>query len=534
MSEGLEGGARPKRLSLRLPLQRFGAPLRRRVPDQPHTFHGHTKVERAWRDLEQAVDGLRRGRPELSAGQPIWPWQKSVLTLVLPILAAVATLAPDRFTLFFAAALALPFFCVVVLRTAALCRTLSAKPPEGHGISLLNTALPLPRYSILVPLYDEAAIVPDIVEALLALDYPVDRMEVFLALEENDAATRKAVDAAGLPPHMRAVVVPEGEPRTKPRALNYVLPRTTGDLIVIYDAEDMPEPDQLRRAVRALSANPELGCVQARLNVLNAEENWLTRQFAIEYTVLFDCMLPTLEALRLPVPLGGTSNHFTRSALMDVGAWDPFNVTEDADLGIRLARFGWTVGVVASTTWEEAPENFSSWLKQRTRWLKGWMQTYLVHMRNPARTARDLGWRQFAGLQVLMGGLILSALVHPWFYVVAAAELAAGPLTTLGSSALAHTLWIVTTLNLLLGYATGVALGCVAVVARDRRGLALWALLMPVYWLLISFAAYRAMLQLATQPYRWEKTQHRPRATFLCDGRGGPFTPDRTKRGLRT
>lgn len=216
----------------------------------------------------------------------------------------------------------------------------------------------------------------------------------------------------------------------------------------------------------------------------------------------------------MPVPLGGTSNHFSRTALEEVGAWDPFNVTEDADLGIRLARNGWTVKVLASTTWEEAPPTFKAWLKQRTRWLKGWMQTYLVHMRAPGVTVRDLGPLQFLGLQVLMGGLILSALVHPWFYVLAIVEAAYGPLRTLHHHALSELVTVVGIINLVLGYATGVALGCVAVAGRGRHGLAAWAFLMPVYWLLISLAAYRALFQMVSAPYRWEKTQHRPRADF--------------------
>lgn len=440
------------------------------------------------------------------------PWQRRALIVLFPAFAAVAVLAPDRIVLIVAALLALPFLCVVALRSAALWRTLNPQPEFGH---LARTEpIALPHYSILVPLYDEANILPDLLAALAAIDYPKDRVEIFLALEESDSATRAAVDASALAPNIVPVIVPNGQPRTKPRALNYVLPHTTGDLIVIYDAEDLPEPDQLRRAAATLAARPELGCVQASLNVLNVRESWLTRQFAIEYTVLFDCMLPTLERLKLPVPLGGTSNHFTRRALEQVGAWDPFNVTEDADLGIRLARSGWGVGTLTSTTWEEAPANFATWIKQRTRWLKGWMQTYLVHMRAPAQTARDLGGRQFAGFQVLMGGLILSALVHPWFYLIAATELAFGPLSTLGNDAVARTLWVVTTANLVLGYLTGVALGCVAVAGRGHRGLAGWALSMPLYWLLISLAAYRAIYQLVFSPYGWEKTQHRPRAVF--------------------
>lgn len=466
-------------------------------------------------DLDHAINHLRRHQPEFSAGEPIWGWQKAMLLLFVPAFVIGGIALSEQAVFALAALLVIPFFCVVALRTAALWHAFSgpaAKPatrPENDATSAL-----LPRYSLLVPIYDEASIVPDLVAALGAIDYPRDRLEVLLILESLDSETRDAVAAVALPPHMAVVVVPDGNPRTKPRALNFALRRATGDLVVVYDAEDVPEPDQLRRAASLLASDPGLGCVQARLNVLNDNESWLTRQFAIEYTVLFDCLLPTLERFGLPVPLGGTSNHFPRAVLDDVGGWDPFNVTEDADLGIRLARRGRSVKVLASTTWEEAPANFRTWRNQRTRWLKGWIQTYLVHMRNPLRTARDLGWLQFFGLQVLMGGLILSTLVHPWFYVVAIAEAAYGPLQTLDHHALSEAVTVLGLVNLVLGYVSGVALGCVAVAGRGRSGLALWALLMPAYWLLISLAAYRALFQIVTAPYRWEKTQHRPRATF--------------------
>jgi cellulose synthase/poly-beta-1,6-N-acetylglucosamine synthase-like glycosyltransferase len=177
--------------------------------------------------------------------------------------------------------------------------------------------------------------------------------------------------------HMQVLVVPEGAPRTKPRATQYALQFARGEYVVVYDAEDAPEPDQLRRALAALRAGGErLGCLQAQLNIYNSDATWFTRQFTVEYTALFDCILPTLERLRLPVPLGGTSNHFPRAVLDAVGGWDPYNVTEDADLGIRLARAGWHVGVLNSTTWEEAPPTFRIWKGQRTRWLKGWMQPH--------------------------------------------------------------------------------------------------------------------------------------------------------------
>ena len=183
--------------------------------------------------------------------------------------------------------------------------------------------------------------------------------------------------------------MPDLQPRTKPKALNYALPLARGEYVVIYDAEDRPEPGHLRQALRAFRAGPSnLAAVQARLNLYNTnlyntKENWLTRQFTIEYCALFDGLLPALDRLRLPIPLGGTSNHFRASALRWLMAWDPFNVTEDADLGIRLARYGYRCRMLGSTTYEEAPARPMSWLKQRTRWLKGYMQTWRVHMNHP-------------------------------------------------------------------------------------------------------------------------------------------------------
>ena len=115
------------------------------------------------------------------------------------------------------------------------------------------------------------------------------------------------------------LVVPDGKPRTKPRALNYALQFATGDYLVIYDAEDRPDPDQLRKAAgRFRDAPREVVCLQARLTFDNASENWLSKQFAIEYASLFAGILPMLDAARLPLPLGGTSNHFrTRRAAQD-------------------------------------------------------------------------------------------------------------------------------------------------------------------------------------------------------------------------
>jgi cellulose synthase/poly-beta-1,6-N-acetylglucosamine synthase-like glycosyltransferase len=246
-----------------------------------------------------------------------------------------------------------------------------------------------------------------------------------------------------------------------------------------------------------------------------------TRQFTIEYSALFDAMLPALERLALPVPLGGTSNHFRRATLEAVGGWDPYNVTEDADLGVRLARLGYRTAVLASTTWEEAPASFGVWLKQRTRWLKGWMQTYLVHTRSLARLNRELGFLGAAGLHALMGGLIASVLVQPVFYVLLAWHAGTGQLFQPTQTTLGTVLLTVALINLGLGYLASVLVGMVSVWRRGRPGLAMHALFMPLYWLLISLAGYRALYQLFRTPFLWEKTPHGAAHERLRRGRAG-------------
>jgi cellulose synthase/poly-beta-1,6-N-acetylglucosamine synthase-like glycosyltransferase len=428
-----------------------------------------------------------------------------------------AVLAPEPTLVALLAVMAVPFLLVVALRAVSLWHLLAGRPPPRNSSTAPIDLGAVPLYTVLVPLYRESAVVPHLLRALARLDYPAAKLEVLLIVERVDLETRAALRRARLAPHMRVLVVPDGTPRTKPRALQYALQFAHGDYVVVYDAEDVPAPDQLRRALAALRAAPDrLGCLQAQLNIYNSRTSWLTRQFTIEYTVLFDCILPTLERLRLPVPLGGTSNHFPRAVLDAVGGWDPFNVTEDADLGIRLARAGWHVGVLPSTTWEEAPPTFSVWRGQRTRWLKGWMQTCLVHMRSPSRLWRELGARRFLGLQVLMGGLILSALVHPWFYELVALDLWQGRLFGVPGSLVGHSLLWIGVFNVIAGYISAIALGSVSAARRGRLGLAAHALLMPVYWLGISFAAYRALGQIVSAPYYWEKTEHFARVAHSC------------------
>ena len=462
--------------------------------------------------IHRAVRGLLEDRPESSARARAATSQMLATTIPAGLAFGGFAVVPDVTYAALTALIALPFLCLTLLRLVALHQAVAGPrrrarlewPPSAADPDWL-----LPVYTVLVPLVREANVLPDLVRSLRALDYPAAKLEIFLVLEATDGETQAAVLALELPGNFRTLVVPDQGPHTKPKALNYALQLARGEFVVVYDAEDRPQPDQLRRAWDVFRhAPPELGCLQAQLNIYNPRQSWLTRQFTIEYSALFDAILPALEQLRLPVPLGGTSNHFPRATLIGVGAWDPYNVTEDADLGIRLARQGYHTGVLGSTTWEEAPPVFGIWIKQRTRWLKGWMQTYLVHTRDLGRLNRDLGWRAAIGFHVLMGGLIVSALVHPLFYALLLGHWLEGGLLAPAETLAGQVVWTIVWVNLGICYAVSILVGVLSVWRRGRPRLAMYALLTPVYWLLISVAAYRAVWQLVRNPYLWEKTEH--------------------------
>jgi glycosyltransferase XagB len=380
---------------------------------------------------------------------------------------------------------------VIALRVFA-AYDLLRRPPSKRAQPRIPDA-ELLVYTILVPLYREANMLASLVRALARLDYPAAKIDIKLILEAVDVETIAVARRLDLPGNVEVVVVPDLQPRTKPKALNYALPLARGEYLVIYDAEDWPERDQLRKAIAAFQEGPpNLACLQAKLNLYNASDNWLTRQFTIEYDALFDGLLPALDRLQLPIPLGGTSNHFRVSALKWLMAWDPFNVTEDADLGTRLARNRYRCQVLDSTTFEEARPKLSSWFPQRTRWIKGYMQTWFVHMRQPARLWREIGPAGFLGFQVTIGGTVLSALVHPWFYALAALDVANGAFLAWPGGLLGPPFWLFASLGLGLGYVAAMTLGFLALKRRGGRELLGQVPLMPVYWLLISGAAYRA------------------------------------------
>ena len=475
--------------------------------------------------LSEATRGLARRQPEASASRRMTPaqiyWSLALAAatvaavLWLPF-QAVWSLASILSGIFFLGVVALRVLCLM----PPLPQTIIRPPPLPDQV--------LPVYSVLVPLFRETSVLGQLLNALTRLDYPAHRLDIKLILEEEDMIMQRALAGIRLPPQFDIIVVPAGKPQTKPRALNYALQFCRGELLTIYDAEDQPEPDQLRKAAECFAvSSPDLACIQAQLAFYNINENWLTRNFTIEYAVLFGVLLPVLANHRLPLLLGGTSNHFRTVALRQVGAWDPYNVTEDADLGLRLSRNGYDTATLDSVTYEEANTRLLNWMKQRARWLKGFLATWLVHMRSPRRFYREVGPAGFWVAQAMTLGVFASALLHPLCLVATLVIYAAYPVMPSGAGLFQVT---IAGLNLFI-FAAGYA---VTIIASKRalrlRGIKGWAgtlATMPAYWLLMSCAAWYALWQFFVAPFHWNKTEHgiskqRPRTRRIATGKEAP------------
>ncbi|MDB5528233.1 MAG: glycosyltransferase [Devosia sp.] len=375
----------------------------------------------------------------------------------------------------------------------------------------------LPVYSVLVPLRDEAHMVPQLYRALLALDYPAEKLDIKFVVEERSCATIEAVEQLPDNPSFSLIRVPDAAPRTKPKALDFALPACRGDLVVVFDAEDTPHPDQLWQAAAAFRERPDVQCLQAELFIDNADERWLAGLFAGEYAGLFGALLPAFADWQLPMPLGGTSNHFRIAALRDIGGWDAFNVTEDADLGMRLARRGYRTEMLASSTLEEAPTQWRTWLGQRTRWMKGWMQTFIVHNRHPGTLLAQMGWRSMLAFEIVVLSMILSPLLHTALLPILLVQ------ALLGQPVFGAMGWNWASLNLGLlcfGYASSLALTLVGLHRQRRYRLFALQLLLPFYWLLLAVATLRALHELLDRPFYWAKTEHRVRKTGAGAARG--------------
>ncbi|SDO52267.1 Glycosyltransferase, catalytic subunit of cellulose synthase and poly-beta-1,6-N-acetylglucosamine synthase [Klenkia soli] len=463
-----------------------------------------------WREevVHEAVSSLAERRPEESASTVFtWPQVASAVVAAVAVVVGLVLDFPTTVVVLLGiinVTIGLAVGAKAVISTVGTASETVEQVTDEEVAALTDAELP--HYTILVPVYKEAGIVGLLMRNLSSLDYPREKLEILLLLEEDDPETLQAALAAAPPDIVRILVVPHSMPKTKPRACNVGLSFARGDLVVIYDAEDRPDPDQLKKSVVAFAkGGQDLVCVQAALNYFNAEENLLTRMFTLEYSSWFDYTLPGLDAMRLPIPLGGTSNHFRADMLRELGGWDPFNVTEDADLGVRASARGGRVAVVNSTTYEEANMAVGNWLRQRSRWIKGYMQTFLVHSRHPLKLVRAIGLRQTIGFLLTIGGTPATFLLTPILWVLFILYLA---FPRQFSPALPPWLEYVSLANLLIGNGLIVYLSLLAGFKRRSYGLVAYALLSPLYWMLHSIASYKAAWQLVTKPFYWEKTQH--------------------------
>lgn len=367
----------------------------------------------------------------------------------------------------------------------------------------------LPIYTILVPLYKEERTLAKLVSAIRDIDYPRSKLDVKLIVEDDDGITINAIKALKCERMFEIVKVPFSIPRTKPKACNYALSFARGEYVTIYDAEDIPDPMQLKKVLGVFEqSHRKVVCAQARLNYFNREENLLTRLFSIEYSSLFDYLLYGAKAINIPILLGGTSNHFKMKALQEAYAWDPYNVTEDADLGIRIAQKGWQVALVDSVTLEEAPISLTAWVKQRSRWIKGHMQTYLVHMRHPLKLKESVGLVGFMGMQLFLGAPVFIFLISPFMWGLSLLFwLEIIPINNLYPQWF-ESVVLLAIMLLFISIMKQIMLAAFIVEHKKWDNMTLSVLTFPFYWLLHSVASFRALWQLIFRPQYWEKTEH--------------------------
>jgi len=438
------------------------------------------------------------------------PWQKfAIVALILSIVVWFA-ISPLPAAIFLVAVLSTIYFIDVFFNLYLIGKSLKIQNNIESSSSELadidDNSLPI--YSIICPLYREAHILPQFLKALDKLDWPKNKLDVIILLEEDDAETIKVASRLS-PSYVRSVIVPNSYPKTKPKACNYGLTLVRGQYVVIYDVEDIPDPMQLKKAFLAFSkVNPDVICLQAKLNYYNPHHNLLTRLFTAEYSLWFDLILPGLQRIETSIPLGGTSNHFRTSDLIKLKGWDTFNVTEDCDLGMRLFKEGYKTSIIDSTTYEEANSNFINWIRQRSRWIKGYIQTYFVHMRNPGNFVKKQGKHAFI-FQLVVGGKIAFMLINPLLWLATISYFAAyrivGPLI---ESIYPVSIFYMAATSLIFGnflYVYYYMIGCAK---RNHWDVIKYVFFVPFYWLMISIGAAVALIQLIFKPHYWEKTHH--------------------------
>lgn len=469
-------------------------------------------VERLYGKLleDESKLSLWQQNPEISARVTASGKTKKVIYLFLISALTLSLIFPKQSSSLFISFCSISYFLSIIVKMYIFC--VGCKPEEQTNwhkfISQYNDSS-LPIYTILIPMYKEVASLPNMIAAMQAMDYPSEKLDIKLILEDDDEETINAAMALKPTYNFEIIRVPYSTLRTKPKACNYALRYAKGEYVTVFDADDIPEPLQLKKAIAVFRNSPDsIICLQARLNYYNADTNWLTHSFSLEYSALFNIMLRGLSRLRIPLPLSGTSNHISLSHLRELGEWDAYNVTEDADLGIRLGAQGFKTAMLDSYTMEESTMDIPAWLRQRSRWIKGYMQTWLVHMRNPILLYKKLGFKSFCGFQFFIGFSSFTFLTAPilWLFVLLYWLL---PPYLVADWLPSWLLWLSLNnffLNVIIHWV--MMLYCVSRKKKPTYQYKIAALLYPFYLTLHSIASYKALYQLIVKPHFWEKTTH--------------------------
>lgn len=440
--------------------------------------------------IEQAIFGLEKKFPQYSLR--LWHSRINKISLYSGIFFAITMLTLASITTY----IFLFYFLNIlylIAQSFKIIVTIIGLIYQPKATATIKNNVKLPLYTILVPLYKEDKIISHLIESLDAINYPKNLLEIKLLIEEDDELTKANLAKEKLPEYYEMILVPFSHPRTKPKACNYGLLSAKGKYITIYDAEDRPDPDQLKKIVHLFTnSSKETICIQARLNFYNRKENIITKLFSIEYSLLFDYMLSGIKKLSFPIPLGGTSNHFIREKLIEVGGWDAFNVTEDADLGIRIHHFGYKTGLIDSTTLEEAPITIDAWIKQRARWIKGHILTSLLHLKQFDK----LKFNEFIGIlftlylpniiyitlpiYLLLGCVVIDKIKHDLFWQI----------------------------NLAIGIILPIISSILVILIKKWESTKAAIFCSFIYYFLFPIAGIRSCWQILTAPFHWDKTNH--------------------------
>lgn len=401
------------------------------------------------------------------------------------------------------------YLFLITFKFVAMSRSLPVEQDTLSPEDLASvTDEELPVMSVLIPLYKEKEVIPQIFKYLSDFDYPQEKLDIIFILESTDTETAQAFLDMHPPSHFKALLSPDVQPKTKPKAMNVAFSAAKGDILVIFDAEVLPERDQLKRAYLTFKLHPEAGYLHSRMDVYNADENWITRLYTGEFCYFYHYYLPGLVASNFPLPISGHSTYFRREVIEKVGAWDAYNVAEDCDIGIRIYRKGFGSGRMLDThTWEQSTTTIPTWVRQRTRWIQGFIQTSIVQLRYPLLLKRELKtWRNFVVFLILVpGNVILNILnIFQWM-MFALWHTTHAPFLQVAYSG--FTLYLAT-ICFVVGNFFFTFYSMYALYKRKHYSTVPWAMLMFAYWIMLGIATIRATIHLFLHPYKWDKTAH--------------------------